>query len=349
MSSSIVSFDSERGIPGRPPGREGWTGTASGRSLASALGVFSVALGALQLLAPRGVTRAIGLRPSPGVTAVMRGLGLRELASGVGILAQPASKEWVGSRVAGDMMDLALLGAALLKSERPGRTLLATAAVLGVSALDLLGTEELAEARKSPVRHRVDETSSHVVRSITIGCPRHEVYAFWRDFTKFPQFMQGVESVEMLGGRRSRWRARAPVGTSVEWESEILADEEDVLISWRTVGDESDVYHSGIVRFEDAPRGEGTVVTVEMSYAPPGGKIAAGLLKLFRKEPGQQIGDDLRRLKQVLEVGEVLQSDSSTSRKPRPAQPRGRDAGVHLAAPAGDDPRTGELAEEAAS
>ena len=71
-----------------------------------------------------------------------------------------------------------------------------------------------------------------------------------------------------------------------------------------------------------------TIVTVEMRYAPPGGKIASGLLKMFRKEPGQQVGDDLRRFKQVLELGEVLFSDASSGTTPRPARPQPR-ATVH--------------------
>ena len=309
-----------RALRGRRAGREAWTGTTDGRSLATFLGWFSVGLGLVELLAPRGLARAIGLRPSSATAAVMQGLGLREIASGAGILSHPESKEWVGTRVGGDVMDLALLGVALLNSERRTRTLLASAAVIGVGALDLLATEQLAEARKSPNRDDSSATESHVLRSITIGCPRSEVYALWRDFTNFPRFMEGIESVVDLGGGRSRWGARGPVGTSVEWDSEITADTPNERISWQSVG-ASAVYHSGTVRFVDAPRGLGTVVTVEMSYAPPGGKIAAALLKIFRKEPGQQVGDDLRRLKQVLEIGEVLLSDASSGKTPRAAQP----------------------------
>jgi uncharacterized membrane protein len=133
--------------------------------------------------------------------------------------------------------------------------------------------------------------------------------------------MKGIESVEIVNDQRSHWRARGPLGTSVEWEAEIVADKPNELISWRSV-EGSTVYHGGTVHFTDAPRGQGTVLTVEMSYAPPGGKIAAGLLKMFRKEPGQQIGDDLRRLKQVLELGEVVLSDASSGSTPRHAQPR---------------------------
>ncbi|HEX5046824.1 MAG TPA: SRPBCC family protein [Gammaproteobacteria bacterium] len=309
-----------RAIRGERAGREGWTGTTDGRGLATFLGWFSIALGAAELLAPRGTLGAIGVRPSRGNAAILRGMGVREIASGVGILSNPESKEWVGSRVAGDVVDLALLSCALLKAERPARTLLATAAVLGVGLLDVLGTEQLAEARKSPTRDGAKAFESRVLRSITVGCSRAEAYAHWRDFTRFPSFMEGIESVETVSDRRSRWRARGPLGTSATWESEIVSDKPDELIAWRSV-EGSTVYHGGTVHFADAPREQGTVVTVEMSYAPPGGKIVSGLLKMFRKEPGQQIGDDLRRFKQVMELGEVLLSDASAGSTPRHAQP----------------------------
>jgi uncharacterized membrane protein len=304
-----------------PRGRTGWTGTTEGRSLSTWLGVFSVALGAAELLAPRGVSRAIGLKSSAATTGVIQAMGLREIAAGAGLLSHPESKEWMAARVGGDVIDLAFLGYALVKSERPLRTLLAAATVLGVGALDLLGTEKLAEARKAPTRSREGSAlRSNVLRSITIGCSRAEAYAQWRDFTSFPRFMEGIEAVELLADGRSHWRARGPAGTSVEWDSEVVADERDELFAWRSV-ESAAIYHNGTVRFADAPNGLGTVVTVEMSYAPPGGKIAAALLKLFRKEPGQQIGDDLRRFKQLLETGEVLLSDASSGKTPRHALP----------------------------
>jgi uncharacterized membrane protein len=313
--ATSASIDSPRmGLPpgeairDRPGGREGWTGTGEGRALASLLGLFSVALGTLELVAPRNVSRALGLKPSAATTGVIQAMGLRELASGAGILSNPGSKEWIGSRVGGDVVDLALLGVGLMRSQRPVRTLLAAAAVAGVAALDLVATEKLSEARKSPVRRGSHDAGSPVVRSITIDCPRSEVYGLWRRFENLPRFMEGIEAVESLGdGGRSRWRARGPLGTHVEWESELVADEPNSLLSWRST-EHSSVYHSGTVRFADAPRAQGTVVTVEMRYAPPGGTIAAALLKVFRKEPGQQVGDDLRRLKQVIETGEVLKA-----------------------------------------
>jgi uncharacterized membrane protein len=124
-----------------------------------------------------------------------------------------------------------------------------------------------------------------------------------------------------LGDGRSRWRATGPSGTRAEWTSEIVEDRANEALAWQTV-DHSDLYHTGKVTFRPAPRSEGTIVTVEMQYAPPGGQVGAALLKLFRKEPGQQVIDDLRRFKQVMEIGEVVQSDASIAPGLAAAQPR---------------------------
>jgi uncharacterized membrane protein len=297
-------------IPGRRAGREAWSGALDADSYSKFLGWFSVGLGALELCAPSTVARAIGVEPSPMWNGVLRFFGVRELANGAGILANPKSKEWVGMRVGGDALDLATLGIALTQSTRPSRTLAATAFVLGAAVLDLVGTERLAERRKAPTREHARYSQPVVLRSITVGRPVNEVYEYWKDFTNFPRFMQHLESVEMLGDGRSRWRATGPGGTRAEWTSEIVEDRTNEALAWQTTGN-SELYHTGKVTFRPGPRGEGTVVTVEMQYAPPGGQVGAALLKLFRKEPGQQVIDDLRRLKQVMEIGEVVQSDAS--------------------------------------
>jgi uncharacterized membrane protein len=301
-------------------GREGWSGALDEDSYSKFLGWFSVGLGALELLAPRVVASAIGVRPTPMWSGVLRFFGARELVNGAGILANPRSKEWVGMRVGGDALDLATLGVALTQTRKPARTLAATAFVLGAAVLDLVGTERLAERRKAPTREYARYAEPVVLRSITIGRPVEEVYGFWKNFTNFPRFMRHVESIESLSEGRSRWRATGPGGTRVEWTSEIVDDRPNELIAWQTTGD-TELYHSGKVTFRAGPRGDGTVVTVEMQYAPPGGQIGAALLKLFRKEPGQQVSDDLRRLKQVLEIGEVVQSDASIEPGVAAAQP----------------------------
>ena len=171
------------------------------------------------------------------------------------------------------------------------------------------------------------ENFMDVTRAITVGHPRDVVYAFWRDFENLPRFMYHLEFVENLGSGRSHWVAKAPAGRSVEWDAEIVEDVPGERISWRTVNQDNDIAHSGSVSFVTAPGARGTEVHVRLRYDPPGGKIGAAIARLFGEEPGQQIADDLRRFKQVLETGEVVRSEASPDgagqgiRRQKPAQP----------------------------
>ena len=292
--------------------------------VATALGWFSIALGTAQLVAPGGVARLVGARDDARTRTVMRGLGLRELTAGLGILASGAGSEgragWVWSRVAGDTMDLALLGnVARGDDAERGRTLGATMAVLGVTALDAWCAREL--SGDGATRAGVEaERGIHVRRSITVGCTRAEAYAFWHDFENLPRFMRHLQSVQVTGEGRSRWVALAPAGRTVEWEAEVTEDRPDELIAWRSLPG-ADVANEGRVRFADAPGGRGTEVRVELRYDPPGGRLGAAVAKLFREEPRQQVADDLRRFKQVMETGDVVLSDATFARGPHSGQP----------------------------
>lgn len=167
-----------------------------------------------------------------------------------------------------------------------------------------------------------------VRRSVTVNRSPDEVYRFWHDLENLPRFMQHLEAVRTTGERRSHWVAKGPAGTTIEWDAETLEDRPNELISWRSVG-KSDISNEGVVRFTRAPGDRGTEVHVELRYDAPGGKAGAAVAKLFGEEPGQQIRDDLRRFKQVLETGEVLRSDGSPegagqgASKQRPSQAQG--------------------------
>jgi uncharacterized membrane protein len=203
-------------------------------------------------------------------------------------------------------MDLALLGSAMItKRADPGRAGLATAAVLGVAAVDALSAAKL--SRKESVQKLV--LPIHVAKSITINRAPEYVYAFWRDLENLPRFMAHLESVEVRNGT-SRWRAKAPAGMTIEWDAEITLDRAHEAIAWRSL-EGAAVPNRGVVRFALAPGGRGTELSVELKYDPPGGAIAAAIAKLFGEEPGQQIASDLRRLKQVMETGGVVHSDAS--------------------------------------
>lgn len=165
-------------------------------------------------------------------------------------------------------------------------------------------------ARVTSLAHRRGVT---VRRTVSINKPVEEVYAFWRDFENLPRFMRHLESVTCDGPRHSHWVARAPGGRRVAWDAEIVDERPNELIAWRSLAD-ADVRNAGSVTFEPGRGGRGTTIRVSLSYAPPGGKLAAVIAKLFGEEPGQQIHDDLHRLKQLLEAGEVPTVDG---------QPRG--------------------------
>lgn len=295
-----------------------------GDGLARFLGWFSVALGVAELAAPRRVARMIGVDYDEDNRRLLQTLGLRELATGIGILTQPREPAWMWARVGGDMMDLTLLGSAL-KSDRAdhGRVTAATAAVLGVTALDVLTGQRLSTGGNggaSEPREARTSRGTRVRQSVTVAKPPAEVYGFWRELRNLPRFMEHLEAVEPLDGNRSRWRAKAPAGTTVEWEAEITEDRPGELISWRSVAD-SEVDNIGTVRFAPAPGDRGTEIQVELRYDPPAGKLGALVAKLFGEAPEQQVASDLRRLKQVLETGEAIRSDASIHRGPHPARP----------------------------
>jgi uncharacterized membrane protein len=151
-----------------------------------------------------------------------------------------------------------------------------------------------------------------VRQSISITRPRQEVYAFWRKLENLPRFMRHLESVTETDAKRSEWRAKAPAGRQVCWSAEITDEAIDERIAWKSL-DGADVPNEGVVLFEDAPGGRGTIVRVDLSYSPPAGALGAFFAKLFGEEPKGQIADDLRRLRSILETGEVPTTDGQPS------------------------------------
>ena len=113
-----------------------------------------------------------------------------------------------------------------------------------------------------------------------------------------------------MGEGRTRWTAQAPVKKSVTWEAELVEDVPGEVIAWRSLPG-ADIDNSGSVRFREAPAGRGTEVRVHIRYALPGGRAGALVARLAGEEPHQQVEDDLRRFKQVIETGAVVRSEGS--------------------------------------
>jgi uncharacterized membrane protein len=152
----------------------------------------------------------------------------------------------------------------------------------------------------------------HVETSIAINKTPEELYSFWREFKNLPIFMKNLESVTETDRWNSHWVAKGLGGARVEWDAEVYNEEENKLIAWRSL-EKADVVNAGSVRFEKAPEGHGTYVRVTINYNPPAGKIGATLAQLLGTEPLQLIKEDLRRLKQVMETGEIATIAGQTS------------------------------------
>jgi uncharacterized membrane protein len=276
------------------------------RQLSRALGWFSVGLGLVEIFAPKSLGRVIGVGENHA--ALTRMCGVRETASGISLLSERAPAPSAMSRVAGDAMDLALLGAAVRSPDaRPGRLLVAATTVLGVTAVDLYASGREARAALA----QAEEMISAKV-SLAINSPPEKLYRFWHDVENLPRFIQHLQSVTRTGERTSHWVVNAPGGVSIEWDSERVDDQLNSLIAWRTLPG-SQVRHHGSVRFEPADDGKGAIVHVDIEYGVPGGKLGATVAKIFGKEPRLQIARDLRALKQLLETGEVATTKGQSS------------------------------------
>jgi uncharacterized membrane protein len=216
----------------------------------------------------------------------------------------------------------------------PANIGLTVAALTGAAVLGVIGARALTRSNGNVgrrFRHILDvltnqrtadagddaayESDELVGRAVTINRPRHELYAFWRDFRNLPRILENIESVTELDERRSHWVVRAPAGTTVEWDSVIVEDIPDELISWQSEPG-ADVTNSGRIDFRDAPGARGTLVTATIAYDPPGGAAGKLVAKLFQREPKIQARRDLRRFKQFMETGEIATSRTNAEEHP---------------------------------
>ncbi|MEO7558328.1 MAG: SRPBCC family protein [Gammaproteobacteria bacterium] len=181
---------------------------------------------------------------------------------------------------------LALLGGALIVRGVRGHS--PSYKVLGINTAEKIGIQKGVKGIK-------------VEKSIRIDKSPEELFQFWRNFENLARFMKHLKSVKILDYKRSHWIAKAPAGTTVEWDAEIIKEEENHMIAWRSLAS-AEVKNAGSVYFESDARGRGTVVRVILNYEPPAGRLGAVVAKLFGEEPAQQIEEDLHRFKKIMEL-----------------------------------------------
>jgi uncharacterized membrane protein len=147
--------------------------------------------------------------------------------------------------------------------------------------------------------------------SILLNCSPQEAYSFWHDFEELPEFMRHIESVTKIGNKQYRWVALGPLGRRVRWDAEITSDRPNELIAWRSLPG-SEVRVEGVVEFSKAPADRGTIMETHMLYRPPAGAAGQAVAKMFGKNPSFLIRQDLRRMKALIETGEIPTIEGQT-------------------------------------
>lgn len=156
-----------------------------------------------------------------------------------------------------------------------------------------------------------------ISRAVTIRQPAGPLYAFWRNLENLVRVIKHPVTIINKSDIESHWSVSAPPGDRrVEWDALIINEETDRLIAWRSRED-AEINNAGTVRFEPAPGGDATEVTVTLEYQPPGGKLGALLAKLSGEEAGQQVGDALRRFKALMEAGEIPTTEGQPVGEPQ--------------------------------
>ena len=152
---------------------------------------------------------------------------------------------------------------------------------------------------------------TRIEKTLTINKSAAELYQFWHNFENLPHFMKHLKSVQVYDDKRSHWVSNGVLDKAVEWDATITEDRENELIAWASAPG-ADVNNSGFIRFRPAPHDRGTEITVATEYIPPAGVIGNVVAKLAGEAPEQQIGDDLRRFKMLMETGEIATTEGQS-------------------------------------
>lgn len=188
-------------------------------------------------------------------------------------------------------------GAGLVASSfraRPG-----VCALLGISGTALIARAGVNRPFSALLGLDGAERGIVVQKTLQVGAPVEQVFAFWTDYKNFPRFMHHVREVH-LHDEVSHWVVAGPAGVPVQWNARLVQIEPNLLLRWRST-DDSAVKHEGSVHF--APNGAGTRLTVHLRYVPPGGAFGHAIAALFGADPKSEMDADLLRMKSMIETG----------------------------------------------
>ncbi|QDH80346.1 DUF2892 domain-containing protein [Echinicola soli] len=141
----------------------------------------------------------------------------------------------------------------------------------------------------------LDHRNVNIKKSIEIDLPANNVYEFWKAYRDFPHSLKHLKGVEQFSDQRAIWI----VNPLIRWETEIVHDEPNTRIGWKSFGG-SIIKQYGNVHFDVLPSKK-TKVTVAISYIFPFGKAGKLVAKMIQPFMSATIEKELFRLKKHME------------------------------------------------
>lgn len=166
------------------------------------------------------------------------------------------------------------------------------------SAMGINTADEAAMGEVAEVDH---DKSIDVRHSIEVARPAQELYDVWRDFSNLPHFMPHLQRVDVLSDSKSHWVTKGPIGTTVEWDAEIVDERPGEWIAWQSV-EPAQVPNNGTVLFRETGD-DTTEIFVTLEAQPPAGRLGDLVARMFGRSPDRQVRVALDRFKEMAESG----------------------------------------------
>lgn len=154
--------------------------------------------------------------------------------------------------------------------------------------------------------------SPAVERSVTVGRPADELHERWRDPETLTRVFGDRVSVTSAGDDHLHWSLDGPLGQSIEWDAEVVADRTGELLRWESVAGAT-LPSVGSVSFRPAPADRGTEVTLRLEFYPPGGRVGDAAIEALGGVPESLAGTALDRFKSLAETGEIATIERNPS------------------------------------
>lgn len=149
-----------------------------------------------------------------------------------------------------------------------------------------------------------DTRAISITEDITVNAPRDKVYAFWRELSNLPKFMEHLNRVEEITDQVSLWSANTPGNlVNLSWKAQITREDAGEYLGWQSL-EGSMIDHAGKVEFEDTLNGIGTELHIEINYFPPAGSVGHEITSLFNGVFERMIRRDILNFKTYAEAAD---------------------------------------------